>query len=273
MKILIMTDMEGVAGILTNEDWVYPTGRYYEDGKRLLTDEVNAAIEGLCQGGATELLVVDGHGPGGINPMLLDPRAELMRGHADPVWPWGLDRSFNAFAVVGQHAKAGTPYSHLTHTQGYGYLDMSVNGISIGEYGQLALCAMELGVPTILACGEKAFTEEAAALTPGVVTVAVKRGLLPDGLDHLSAEEYKSAKLSAVHLAPARACEMIRQAAAEAIRRLKVDRQSFHYPKLDPPYVRVTRFRRSGDHDAWTAREEHPTSIIGLTNMPYQIEG
>ena len=271
MKIFIMTDMEGVAGILTNEDWVYPTGRYYEDGKRLLTDEVNAAIDGFCEGGATEFLVVDGHGPGGINPELLDPRAELMRGHQHPIWPWGLDASFQAFAVIGQHAKAGTPYSHLTHTQSYGYLDMVVNGISVGEYGQLALCAMEVGVPAVLACGEKAFTEEAAALTPGVVTASVKRGLLPDGLDHLSAEEYKRAKLSAVHSAPVRACETIRHAAAEAAGRLKNRPASFHYPKLNPPYVRVTRFRRSRDRDAWTAREEHTTSIIGLMNMPYQM--
>ena len=270
MKILIMTDMEGVAGILTNADWVEPSGRYYENGRRLLTNETNAAIQGFCEAGAREILVVDGHGPGGINPELLDARAQLMRGHCQPVWPWGLDCSFQALAVVGQHAKAGTPYSHLTHTQSYAYIDMSVNGLSIGEYGQLALCAMELGVPTILACGERALTEEAAALTPGVVTVAVKRGLLPDGLDHLSAEEYKAAKLSAVHFAPSRACEMIRDGAIEAILRLKDLPDSFHYPELEPPYVRVTRFRRAGDSDEWSAREEHASSVIELMNQPYQ---
>lgn len=37
MKILIMTDMEGVAGILNHADWVVPAGRSYDKGMRLLT--------------------------------------------------------------------------------------------------------------------------------------------------------------------------------------------------------------------------------------------
>lgn len=96
--------------------------------------------------------------------------------------------SFTALAFVGQHAKAGAPCSHITHTQWFNYIDLTINGISIGEYGQLALCAMELGVPTIFACGEKALAEEAEKLTPGVVTVVVKRGILPDGLEHLDTD-------------------------------------------------------------------------------------
>lgn len=167
MKIMIMTDMEGVAGVLNFEDRVFPTGRFFRDGQRLLTTEVNAAVDGFFAGGADEVLVVDGHGCGGILPDLLDERAFLMRGPPQPVWPWGLDRSFAGLAFVGQHAKAGTPFSHMTHTQNFEYADLAINGISIGEYGQLALCAMELGVPTILACGEKALTDEAASLTPG----------------------------------------------------------------------------------------------------------
>ena len=75
MKILLMSDMEGVAGILNREDWTRPSGATYDAGKRLLTEEVNAAIDGLFAGGATYVLVVDGHGPGGIDPELLDERA------------------------------------------------------------------------------------------------------------------------------------------------------------------------------------------------------
>ena len=67
-KVYIMTDMEGVAGVLDFENWCKPESRYYELGKELLTLEVNAAIEGFSRGGATEFLVADGHGYGGINP-------------------------------------------------------------------------------------------------------------------------------------------------------------------------------------------------------------
>jgi D-amino peptidase len=269
MKILLMTDMEGCAGVLNHDDWVTPAGRNYEKGKRLLTEEVNAAVDGLCAGGATEIRVVDGHGFGGIDPECLDARAQLMRGVPKPTWPWTLDRSFHGLGFVGQHAKAGTPLSHITHSSWFDRIDITVNGLSVGEYGMLALCAMELGVPTILACGEQALADEAEALTPGVVTAAVKRGLLPDGLKELDAEAYRHAKLAAIHNAPSKARQMIREAAYKAARKLSDAPSSFRYPSLQPPYERVVRFRKNGNTPPWTARDVDPVSIIGLMNMPH----
>ena len=232
MKILIMTDMEGVAGVLNHDDWVCPEGRFYARGVRLLTQEVNAAISGFASAGAEEIVVVDGHGAGGIDPETLDERALLSRGHTENVWPWGLDRSFAALAFVGQHAKAGTPFSHITHTQWFNYIDLAINGLSIGEYGQFALCAMELGVPVILACGEQALADEAEALTPGVVTVPVKRGLLPDGLDDLDTDAYRAAKLSALHVAPRRARHLIRAGARRAVVTLREHPDTFRSPTI-----------------------------------------
>lgn len=266
MKLMMMTDLEGVAGILNFEDWCVPEARYYDKAKRLLTLEVNAAVDGFCEGGAEEILVVDGHGHGAMDPELLDERAQLMRGHADPIWPWSLDASFHGLAYVGQHAKAGTPYSHLTHTGSFACVDYAINGISIGEYGQLVLCAMELGVPAIFAAGEEAFADEAKSLTPGVVTVGVKRGLLPDGLEDLDADAYSRAKLSAVNLAPARSRALIREGALTAIEKLKADPSSFSYPEMSPPYVRAARYRRRGDTPGFSTRDVHPDSIIGLMN-------
>ena len=77
MRIYIMTDMEGVAGVLNADDYLLPGARYYEVARELVTLETNAAIEGLLDAGATEFLVVDGHGPGAINPLLLHPAARL----------------------------------------------------------------------------------------------------------------------------------------------------------------------------------------------------
>jgi D-amino peptidase len=273
MKMMIMTDMEGVAGVLNFEDWVVPGGRFYEKGMRFLTEEVNAAVDGFFEGGATEVQVVDGHGAGGIDPELLDERAWLMRGLGEKAYPCGLDGSFDGLAFVGQHAKAGTPYSHITHTQWFNHIDLAVNGLSIGEYGQVALCAMELGVPTVLACGEEAFAREAEALTPGVVTVSVKRGLLPDGLDPLDTDAYARAKLSAIHVSPRRAKKLIREGALEAVRRLEEGPSFFLYPEMVPPYVRTARFRRSGDTPPYSTRDEHPDSIIELMNMPFTKSG
>ena len=268
MKILMMTDMEGVAGVLNHDDWVMRDGRFYDEGRRLLTEEVNAAVDGLLAGGATEVVVVDGHGVGGINPEILDTRVKALRGgHGG--YPFGLDSTFDGFCCVGQHAKAGTDYSHITHTQWFNYIDLAVNDLSIGEYGQSALCAMELGVPTILACGEDALCREAAQLTPGVVTVSVKQGILQDGLDHRDTDQYRAAKLAAMHLPTERVHELIRDGAAKAVRKLRSAPDSFGYPELEPPYVRTARFRKDGDKPAWAARDERPDSIILLMNMSF----
>ncbi len=271
MKILIMTDMEGCAGVLNHDDWVMRTGPFYDKGLRLLTMEVNAAIEGFYAEGATEVMVVDGHGQGGIDPELLDERAWLKRGIDHRTrGGWGLDRTCSALAFVGQHAKAGTPFSHITHTQWFDHIDMTINGLSIGEYGQLALHAMELGIPTILACGEEALAKEAEALTPGVVTVAVKRGTLPDdGMEHLDTDAYRAAKLSAEHRSPTVARRMIREGAIMAMRKLKENPESFGYPHLRPPYVREVRLRGRNGQPGWRARDEHPTSLAAVIDAPY----
>ena len=264
MKLYLMTDMEGCAGILNHDDWVLPTGRFYDAGREILTEETNAAIEGFLAGGATEILVNDGHGAGGIDPLRLHPAAQLLRGAPQPRWPWLLDQTFTGVAWVGQHAKAGTDFSHITHTGWFDVIDLSVNGLSIGEYGQLALCAMELGVPVIFAAGEQALCEEAAALTPGVVTVAVKRGLLRDGLDHLTEKEYRAAKLAAVHLSPIEARQRIRAGAQAAIEKLRHSPAAFKHPVMSPPYVSCARLRGGVAEEI----AEHPASLIALFNQP-----
>ena len=266
MKIMIMTDMEGCAGILNHDDWVLPTSRYYEKGKLFLTEEVNAAIAGFFEAGADEIVVFDGHGCGGIDPELLDERAMLSRGHSMPIWPCGLNRTFGALAFVGQHAKAGTPNSHITHTGWFDRIDVTINGISVGEYGQVAFCAMELGIPTILACGENALAKEAVALTPGVITVGVKQGVLPDGLDSLDCDSYRKAKLSAIHLSPLKARKLIKEGAFNALLKFKQTPEAFTYPKITPPYVMEEKLRNDGEKSSKTRRIEHPDSIIGLLN-------
>jgi D-amino peptidase len=269
-KIYIMTDMEGVAGVRDAEQWLGPEGRYYDVGRRLLTREVNAAIEGFFAGGATEIVVADGHGRGAIDIELLDPRVQLERG-----WPAGWPGpslaagGFDAVAWVGQHAKAGTPFAHLAHTQSWNYVDLSVNGVSIGEFGQLALCAGELGVRSIFATGDKAFVEEAQALVPGIETVVVKRGTTPGSGDELTADQYARRNTAAIHLHPEMACAFIRAGAERAIRRAQ--KEQFGLVVLKPPYERVARFRPAqAGQPLLISRERHESSFIALMNLPFK---
>jgi D-amino peptidase len=272
-----MTDMEGVAGVLDHDNWCQPPergypGRYYDLGRELLTEEVNACIEGLWRGGATGIVVADAHGAGGIDPLKLDRRAQLWRGWPEG-WPNGLDDSYDAVVWVGQHAKAGTTRAHIAHTQWFNYLDESINGVSIGEFGQLALCAGELGIPAIFASGDEALAREAQDLVPGIMTVAVKRGVQPDSGDDLHTEAYMRHNLAAVHLHPTVARAAIRDAAQAALRRLQREGPDGKTVRLAPPYDRVTVYRPQEPEGQRTMRKvRHPSSVIEVLNMEGPLE-
>ena len=114
MRILIMTDMEGVSGIVA-WDQVNGGKPMYEEGRRLYTEEINAAVRGARAAGATEIVVVDCHGAGGdwtfnsLVPDLLDPGCEWVAKH-----PWsrytemfetGCRRAFRRHARPGEHPR------------------------------------------------------------------------------------------------------------------------------------------------------------------------
>lgn len=266
MKLFIMTDVEGVAGVVNGCDYLTSQGRYYETARRLLTAEVNAAIQGFAQGGFDKFLVCDGHGAGAVNIELLDPRASYQRGWGSKPYPFGMNESFDACAYVGQHAKAGTSFSHLTHTGSWDVRDQRINGLSIGEYGEGALCAGELDLPVIFAAGEQALCDEAAALTPWVTTAAVLQGVCEQTGDHLTAAEYETCHIGAIHLQPEAACKLIVSRALEAARRFVAERETFKPLVLTPPYKLERFFRPTNARPARVVQAMHDSSVIELFN-------
>ncbi len=156
VKIYIMTDMEGVSGI-AREDYTIPTNPTYQEGRRLLTADVNACIAGCFDGGATEVVARDAHWAGdNFLTEEIDPRATVDHG-ARGLW-WGcLDRSFDAVMVVGQHAMAGTVDAFLDHTQSSkDWYEFRINGRLMGELGQCAAMAGHFGVPGVMRAGDRA---------------------------------------------------------------------------------------------------------------------
>jgi D-amino peptidase len=180
MKVYIGTDIEGVAGVTSFEDQAYATGRYYDRAKRLLTLEVNAAVEALLAEGATEVLVNDGHGPGAISYEDLHPHARLL--HGRPTAPRSRRdeyiRDYDLTMMIGQHAMAGNERATLNHTQSSRSItSYTLNGRFIGEIAQWSLYAGGLGMPMIFLSGDTEACKEAEELIPGVTTAAVKIGL------------------------------------------------------------------------------------------------
>jgi D-amino peptidase len=181
VRVYVMTDLEGVGGVW---DWDNPDRSEWSvqdavvRGRRLLTREVNAVVAGLFAGGARAVLVNDGHGAGyTIDVETLDPRVTLIHGQDRPFWLPLLDERFNATALVGAHAKAGTVGASLAHSMWRGVADYSVNGVSVGEIGLQALIAGHYGVPFVFLSGDEYACSEVADLIPRVVTVATKTGL------------------------------------------------------------------------------------------------
>lgn len=230
----MVTDLEGVAGVYTWEDRD-DTSRENSERRmrqqRWLAHEVNAAGDGFFRGGATEVLVNDGHGAGyTIDMECVDPRIRVWHGKERPFYCVGLDESCAGLTSVGTHAKAGTPNATLAHTMSRAVRGYWLNGISVGETGYQAFLAGHYGVPFIFCAGEAHACREMEELVPGCVTVPVKVGL---------------SERSALTWPPARACEMIREGAEEALRRIDqieplklegpiVFREQWHEPRFDP---------------------------------------
>lgn len=180
MRVFISADMEGVSGIAGAPDVVRGEPEY-ERGTELLHGDVNAAIEGACAGGATEVLVNDSHSSmRNLDRAGLDDRATLIRGGTKPrSMMQGLDSDHDVAFFVGYHAMAGTAGAVLNHTFfGSKLLRLRVNGAEAGELGWNARLAAAEGVPVGLVTGDDHTAAEARdELGETPETVAVKTGI------------------------------------------------------------------------------------------------
>jgi len=271
MRVYVQTDLEGVAGVRNFDEWTRPDKRYYDLARELLTLELNAAIEGLFEGGATYVLVADSHGPGAVDITKLDPRVELMRWGWQAPWPHLLDEGFDYLVFVGQHAKSRTPLSNMAHTGNCGVLEESINGVAVGEFGRFVMQASELGVRTIFATGEVALVQEAEALVPGIETVAVKRGLVPGRGDECTAEQYRARNPGAIHSHPRKAQHLIEEGARKAMQRAQSE--AFGLIPMKPPFRGVMVWRPSENKpDRTYCIREHDKSVIAMLNQPREVK-
>lgn len=207
MKILIATDMEGVTGV-TTWDQVTPGHVEYTRFRRQMTEDVNAAIRGAFDGGATEVIVADGHwNASNILIEELDPRARLNTGSPSPFSMMeGIDESVEGVMFVGYHARNGSPNAILDHTwSSRTVANVWLNDLLTGEYGLNAAVAGHFGVPVIMVSGDQTACAQVAELLGDVETAIVKQA---------------SSRFAAECLAPKVSREMICLSAERAVERL-----------------------------------------------------
>lgn len=210
VRIFVGTDLEGVAGVVSFADQTYADAKYYENAKRLLTAEVNAAVDGLLNVDVEDVLVMDGHGPGGISFVDLHPTAKLL--HGRPLAPRArlapIIAEYDACVMIGQHAMAGVVTSNQNHTQSSRTIDyIKLNEQRIGEIAQFALYYGALGLPLVFLSGEEDACSEAKKLVPGITTVSVQKGLGRTSAISLSAPEARRRIREGIQLAVRRHIE------------------------------------------------------------------
>ena len=215
MKIFISSDMEGTAGVVAWEQ-CRPAEPEYAYYRRLLQEEVNAAIEGAAAGGATEFLVNDSHGRmANLRPDGLARRARYLSGRHKPLYMMqGLDPSFDAVFFVSYHGSMSGGVSTLSHTYNpLAVAEVRLNGVVAGESAVNALVALGHGVPVALVTGDETTAAELAPFCPAAHRAVVKTSVSRFAADSLHPMEAREV----IHAAARAAVATLPEAAGPAI--------------------------------------------------------
>lgn len=220
MRILISADIGGASGV-ANEQECGPTEGAYEQARRWLTADINAAAEGAMEAGATAFVVHDSHGPGHQNVVLdkLHPLVEVVRGRPLVFYEEAdLARGYDAAFMVGMHSRAGER-AILSHVQSQPLLhDVRLNGQPVREAQLTAALAGAYSIPTVLITGDDRVCMDAQRWSGGAIEAAVvKYSLSCNATRCLSLVE---------------AQERIRRAAERAVRQVHDSRPSVLQPPL-----------------------------------------
>jgi D-amino peptidase len=178
MKILIAVDMEGISGVTCWNHVDSTPHPEYQRFRRIMTQDVNAAIAGAVAGGADEILVTDGHGYGrNILIEELDPRARIHQGTPSPFsMVEGIDSGVQAAMFIGYHAHMSTANAVLAHTWSCErVLNVWLNSRIVGEIALNASVCGSFGVPVLMISGDQAACDEASEWIPGIATAPVKK--------------------------------------------------------------------------------------------------
>jgi D-amino peptidase len=177
MRLLIAADMEGISGVV-NWDHVNIEHPEYQRFRHIMTQDVNAAVRGALEGGATEIVVSDGHW-NGTNILIneLDTHARLNTGSPAPFsMVQGVNQGVDAALFIGYHARMGTANAILDHTWSSARVaNLWINGRISGETGLNGSVCGAFGVPVLMVSGDQAVCAEAAEWIPGILPVQVKQ--------------------------------------------------------------------------------------------------
>ncbi len=183
LKVVLLYDMEGVSGATSERHTDFGANPEYEEARKSLTADVNAAIAGLKAAGATEIIVVDGHGSGNTqSPDVLEaelqaPAKMISRDRPFDIYMDSYDQSVDAIVAIGMHAGAGNPAGFLSHTYTIEDIQYRVNGTPFNESMILAMGAARFGIPVIMVSGDDQLEKEIHRFLPWIKYASGKRAV------------------------------------------------------------------------------------------------
>ncbi len=199
--------MEGITGVVQPAQ-LGPDGFEYGRSREWMTAEVNAAIAGIREAGAAEIVVCDSHGNG--QSVLIDKLPDdvrIVRGFPRPLeMMQGIDDTFAAAVFIGYHGSEWTAGAVRGHTiSSARLLGVKLNGAEVSEGVYNAALAGQFGVPVAFVSGDRLAVAQLQQAVPTAEGVVVKE---PYGYH------------SAMTVTPARGQAMIREGLARAMAKL-----------------------------------------------------
>jgi D-amino peptidase len=242
-RLYVSADMEGTAAVCSWTQVNPANTTEYPYYRRLMSLEVRAAIDGAREAGAGEVLVNDSHAS--MRNVLWDELPDDVRmiyGNRKPFSMAEGVEGFDAAFFTGYHGAIGTQDAVLDHTYtGDTLRETRVNGRACSEAMLNAAVLGLAGVPVVLITGDRATIEQNAAVMPWLTGVVVKDSI---------------GRYAANSVSPARARELIRAGAKEAIERL-AEAKPFTF---EPPIALELDFN-------WTQNADFAEMIPGFERI------
>ena len=200
--ILILSDMEGVSGIIDRR-LAYSGEPFWKNyGRYLLTEEINVIARTVYSMGIKRVYLSESHNMGKNTVMenllpfitVLPPHSAQTNMHGENFWEQLYkEKNIKGAIMVGCHAMAGVngflPHSWDSNIFEY----IKVNKEEVGESGLMAGLLGYYNIPLISVIGDETAAKEAVKIIPEIIGVTVKKSekgnwlnmLVPDAAHEL----------------------------------------------------------------------------------------
>ncbi len=179
MEYLIAVDLEGIHGVLGEENKTLTAAADYAKACEGAALEINAVADALFTCGATKVAVWDNHGGGNnIDFELVDERCiKIVPDKEAYRYDFVKEHNFSAIIFLGYHAMEGTPRGILAHTfSSVGIQYVKLNGKPIGELFVDTYIAAYHGIVPIFMAGDDVCIAEMKTICPDIAATLTKVG-------------------------------------------------------------------------------------------------